>query len=100
VSSTTFGEEAGARLYGSQYPSVAGLFPEGYARPRVQVAVWGSVIDYIITAFTSAGQSAPTYWLGLLLIFYIWLDNPWTGQSLFPVGGIVSTGGQKTLHKA
>ena len=58
-----------------------------------------SPFDYVITAFTFAGQSAPVFWLGLLLIlvFYLWLDNPWTGQPLFPVGGMYSVGGQKTL---
>lgn len=58
-----------------------------------------SPLDYVITALTFAGQSAPVFWLGLLLIllFYVWLDNPWTGQPLFPVGGMYSVGGQKTL---
>lgn len=58
-----------------------------------------SPMDYVITALTFAGQSAPVFWLGLLLIlvFYVWLDNPWSGQPLFPVGGMYTTGGQKTL---
>lgn len=58
-----------------------------------------SPVDYVITALTFAGQSAPVFWLGLLLIlvFYVWLDNPWSGQPLFPVGGMYTTGGQKTL---
>lgn len=58
-----------------------------------------SPLDYVITALTFAGQSAPVFWLGLLLIlvFYVWLDNPWSGQPLFPVGGMYTTGGQKTV---
>lgn len=58
-----------------------------------------SPMDYVITALTFAGQSVPVFWLGLLLIliFYTWLDNPWSGKPLFPVGGMYSTGGQKTV---
>jgi peptide/nickel transport system permease protein len=49
-----------------------------------------SVFDLVVTAIAFAGQSIPIFWFGLLLIivFFSWLDNPWTGQPLFPAGGI------------
>ncbi len=56
-----------------------------------------SWFDYLITTFTFVGQSVPVYWLGLLLIivFYLTLQNPVTGQPLFPAGGM-STVGQES----
>jgi peptide/nickel transport system permease protein len=58
-----------------------------------------SLFDYTVTTFTFAGQSTPIYWMGLMLIlvFYVWLDNPFTGQPFFPAGGMYSVGGEKTL---
>lgn len=58
-----------------------------------------SLFDYVVTTLTFAGQSAPIYWLGLMfiLVFYVWLDNPFTGQPLLPAGGMYSTGGNKNL---
>lgn len=58
-----------------------------------------SLFDYLVTTLTFAGQAVPIFWLGLLfiLIFYIWLDNPFTGQPLFPAGGMYSAGGRKTI---
>ncbi|MCB0198884.1 MAG: ABC transporter permease [Anaerolineae bacterium] len=58
-----------------------------------------SWFDYIVTTFTFAGQSVPIYWLGLvaILVFYVWLDNPFTGKPLLPSGGMYSLGGEKTL---
>ena len=49
-----------------------------------------SKFDHLVTAFTFVGQSIPTFWLGLILIliFYITLDNPFTGDPLLPSGGI------------
>jgi peptide/nickel transport system permease protein len=57
-----------------------------------------SLFDYVVTTITFAGQSVPIYWLGLMfiLIFYVWLDNPLTGQPLLPAGGMYSTGGPRT----
>ncbi|GAB4429554.1 MAG: ABC transporter permease [Anaerolineae bacterium] len=51
-----------------------------------------SVFDHVVTAIAFAGQSIPIFWFGLLLIiiFFSWLDNPYTGEPLFPAGGIYS----------
>jgi len=40
------------------------------------------------------GQAVPEFWLGLILImiFYAWLDNPFTGESLLPSGGMYTLG--------
>jgi peptide/nickel transport system permease protein len=55
--------------------------------------------DYLVTTLSFAGQSVPVYWLGLvaILIFYVWLGNPFTGGPLLPAGGMYTIGGQKTL---
>ena len=47
-----------------------------------------SVFDFIATTFSFAGQAIPEFWLGLLLIiiFYVWLRNPFTGEALLPPG--------------
>lgn len=51
-----------------------------------------SLFDFFATTFSFAGQAIPEFWLGLLLIiiFYAWLKNPWTGEPLLPAGGISS----------
>ena len=51
-----------------------------------------SFFDHLVTTFTFAGQSIPIFWFGLLLIifFYGKATNPWTGEHLFPPGGIYS----------
>lgn len=51
-----------------------------------------SIFDHIATSIAFAGQSIPIFWFGLvlILIFYVALDNPWTGDPLFPSGGIYS----------
>ncbi len=53
-----------------------------------------SVFDIAVTTFSFAGQAIPDFWLGLilLLIFYAWLKNPFTGEALLPSGGIYSLG--------
>ena len=58
-----------------------------------------SMFDYVVTTFSFAGQSVPVYWLGLvaILVFYVWLDNPFTGGPLLPAGGMYTVGGPKTL---
>ena len=45
-----------------------------------------SRFDYAMTTITFIGQSIPVYWLGLglILIFYVLLKNPLTGNSLLP----------------
>jgi peptide/nickel transport system permease protein len=51
-----------------------------------------SVFDYAATTITFMGQSLPVYWLGLglIIIFYVTLKNPLTGEPLFPGGGLNS----------
>jgi peptide/nickel transport system permease protein len=52
-----------------------------------------SKLDITITTLSFAGQAIPEFWLGLLLIliFYVWLQNPFTGEPLLPSGGMSST---------
>jgi peptide/nickel transport system permease protein len=53
-----------------------------------------SFFDISVTTFSFAGQAIPDFWLGLILIivFYAWLKNPITGDSLLPAGGILTIG--------
>jgi peptide/nickel transport system permease protein len=53
-----------------------------------------SLFDYAMTTITFIGQSIPVYWLGLglIVVFYVTLKNPFTGNPLFPVGGLNSQG--------
>jgi peptide/nickel transport system permease protein len=53
-----------------------------------------SIFDYIATTLTFLGQSLPVYWLGLglILLFYVTLKNPFTGTPLFPGGGMNTFG--------
>lgn len=65
-----------------------------------------SAFDITVTTFSFAGQAIPEFWLGLLLIliFYAWLKNPFTGDSLLPSGGMTSVGavgfdlGDRVVH--
>ena len=65
-----------------------------------------SSFDIAVTTFSFAGQAIPEFWLGLLLIliFYAWLKNPFTGDSLLPSGGMTSVGavgfdlGDRVVH--
>ena len=52
-----------------------------------------SFFDIFVTTFAFAGQALPDFWLGLILIliFYVWLKNPFTGEPLLPAGGIFTT---------
>ena len=58
-----------------------------------------SFFDYTVTTITFVGQSVPIYWVGLvsILVFYLWLENPFTGGSLLPAGGMYTLGKGKTL---
>jgi peptide/nickel transport system permease protein len=58
-----------------------------------------SIFDFLATTFSFAGQAIPEFWLGLLLIliFYTWLRNPWTGEPLLPPGGMFSLDGGFSL---
>jgi peptide/nickel transport system permease protein len=53
-----------------------------------------SFFDIFATTFSFAGQAIPEFWLGLVLIivFYAWLKNPFTGDPLLPAGGIYTIG--------
>lgn len=53
-----------------------------------------SWFDHVVTTFTFVGQSIPIFWFGLilLLVFYMKLENPWTGEPLFPAGGVSTMG--------
>jgi peptide/nickel transport system permease protein len=58
-----------------------------------------SLFDYIATTITFMGQSLPVYWLGLglILIFYVTLKNPFNGSPLFPGGGMNTIGKEGDL---
>jgi peptide/nickel transport system permease protein len=51
-----------------------------------------SFFDISVTTLSFMGQAIPEFWLGLVLIlvFYAWLSNPVTGESLLPSGGMSS----------
>jgi len=53
-----------------------------------------SIFDIIVTTFSFMGQAVPEFWLGLILIlvFYAWLNNPFTGGPLLPAGGMQTLG--------
>jgi peptide/nickel transport system permease protein len=58
-----------------------------------------SLFDYVATTITFMGQSLPVYWLGLglILIFYVALKNPFNGNPLFPGGGMNTFGKEGDL---
>jgi len=58
-----------------------------------------SLFDYSMTTITFIGQAIPVYWLGLglIVVFYVTLKNPFTGDPLFPVGGMNSRGQEGNL---
>src|SRR4030065_142764 len=58
-----------------------------------------SFFDYLTTTLTFIGQSVPVYWLGLalILVFYVRIQNPYTGDPLFPAGGMRTVGGGSSL---
>lgn len=53
-----------------------------------------SFFDISATTLSFMGQAVPEFWLGLILIlvFYSWLENPFTGASIFPAGGMNTIG--------
>ena len=58
-----------------------------------------SFFDYFATTITFMGQSLPVYWLGLglILVFYVTLKNPFNGNPLFPGGGMNTFGKEGDL---
>jgi peptide/nickel transport system permease protein len=59
-----------------------------------------SKFDLALTTFSFAGQAIPEFWLGLILIlvFYAWLKNPFTGEPLLPPGGMYSLGEEFSIQ--
>jgi peptide/nickel transport system permease protein len=53
-----------------------------------------SKFDLTATTLSFMGQAIPEFWLGLILIlvFYATLNNPFTGEPLFPPGGMYTIG--------
>jgi peptide/nickel transport system permease protein len=51
-----------------------------------------SWFDISVTTLSFMGQAIPEFWLGmiLILVFYVWLKNPLTGEPLLPAGGMQS----------
>jgi peptide/nickel transport system permease protein len=58
-----------------------------------------SIFDIFVTTLAFIGQAIPEFWLGLilLLVFYAMLDNPFTGEPLFPPGGMHSLDAEPSL---
>lgn len=58
-----------------------------------------SWFDHLVTTLTFVGQSIPNFWLGLILIliFYLTLNNPFTGEPLLPAGGMYTLGSDFSL---
>jgi len=58
-----------------------------------------SAFDITVTTLSFMGQAMPEFWLGLILIlvFYVSLDNPVTGKSLLPGGGMYTIGAEFSL---
>ena len=51
-----------------------------------------SFFDISVTTLSFMGQAIPEFWLGMILIivFYVWLQNPVSGEPLLPAGGMKS----------
>ena len=58
-----------------------------------------SKFDHAVTTLTFIGQSIPIFWFGLilLLVFYMKLENPVSGEPLLPAGGVATMGAPFSL---
>jgi peptide/nickel transport system permease protein len=58
-----------------------------------------SKFDHAVTTLTFIGQSIPIFWFGLilLLVFYMKLENPFTGEPVLPAGGVATMGAPFSL---
>jgi len=58
-----------------------------------------SKFDHAVTTLTFIGQSIPIFWFGLilLLVFYMKLENPFSGEPLLPAGGVATMGAAFSL---
>jgi peptide/nickel transport system permease protein len=58
-----------------------------------------SKFDHAVSTLTFIGQSIPIFWFGLilLLVFYMKLENPFTGEPLLPAGGVSTMGAPFSL---
>lgn len=101
--------EIGQRFYNTIYlMSVTLLVAVSLAIPIGIISALRqySKFDITFTTLAFAGQAIPEFWLGMLLIliFYAWLTNPFTGEPLLPPGGIQSINisgfhlGDRTSH--
>jgi peptide/nickel transport system permease protein len=59
-----------------------------------------SWFDHGVTTLTFIGQSVPIFWLGLILIliFYLTLNSPFSGEALLPVGGMKTLGADFSIR--
>jgi peptide/nickel transport system permease protein len=90
-------EEIGGRLPNTIYLMVVTLVIVGIIAIPVGVisaVKQYSAFDISVTTLSFMGQAIPEFWLGLILIliFYAWLDNPFTGEPLLPAGGMQTLG--------
>jgi peptide/nickel transport system permease protein len=90
-------EEIGERLGNTIYLMSATLLVTGII--AIPIGILSAIKQYSIfdiaaTTLSFMGQAIPEFWLGLILIliFYATLDNPVTGEPLFPPGGMYTIG--------